>query len=144
MPSYPSLLIRPRPASRPRPEPVRAAVTLGDDSPVVDVIVERLERAFDAGRLDLTCRQYGLVLAAAFPEQFGDRPLAAGPTAAAIGTADRIAVYCRRADAGHSLHHPDDAAADLLGRKNLLLGGIVNQAKFTVRGFDDEDDAEAA
>lgn len=85
------------------------------------VLVDRLEAAIDAGRIDLlgddghtpaveiTTGELALLLSILLPEEWPLLTVAAAPTATAPGSKHRIATYAARVEAGESLYHGYDA-----------------------------------
>lgn len=157
MPLYPSLIpfpsrSRPGLASRTHRSRSPATATILRVSPAapkrqeqtyglfdaIELAVDRIEKALAEDDLELTNWQYAALLKNAFPELYREPPVPELPTDTPIGTPDRLAVYSRRVSAGRSAFHPADTKPDLLGRRNLLLGGIVNQSSFRVVGWEND------
>lgn len=75
---------------------------------VVGVLAQRLESAWTAGHLELSCLQVAQVLLVLFPDDYADRP-PPDPTEALPGTPAKQADLADRAAAGLALFHPRDA-----------------------------------
>lgn len=109
----------------------------------LEMAVDRIEDALAKDDLNLTGWQFASLLTNSFPELYRQPPTAERTTDSAIGTPDRVEQYVRRANAGKAVFNPADAQADLLGNKNLLLGGFVNQSTFRVQGWSGKPSAVA-
>jgi hypothetical protein len=77
------------------------------DRRVAKILAARLESCAEAA--NLSCDQWGILLAAVLPEWYGARPAPRDPTSAPIASVTRVVTYRDRLAAGVELYHRDDA-----------------------------------